>query len=169
MTYANPAALVSPDWVVQHMFDPTVRLLEVDVDTTAYERGHIQGALGINWTTQLGDPIRRDIPSKGAFEQLMSHAGVSNDTHLILYGDNNNWFAAFAYWVARMYGHQHMALMNGGRKKWEMEGRALVTDLPSVQPTTYYAAEPEFSLRAYLKDMLAVVEGGADGTSMVDV
>jgi len=168
-TYANPSALVSTDWVAEHLHDPNVRLLEVDVDTTAYERGHIQGALGINWTTQLGDPIRRDIPSKGAFEQLMSHAGVSNDTHLILYGDNNNWFAAFAYWVARMYGHPHMALMNGGRKKWELEGRPLVTDATHAETTSYRASEPDFSLRAYLKDMAAVVSAGAVGTAMVDV
>src|SRR5690349_17565371 len=92
--YANPAALVSTDWVLQHMGDPDVRLLEVDVDTTAYERGHLQGAVGINWTTQLGDPIRRDIPSMAAFEQLMGQCGATPHTHLILYGDNNNWFAA---------------------------------------------------------------------------
>jgi thiosulfate/3-mercaptopyruvate sulfurtransferase len=168
-TYANPSALVSTDWVAEHLHDPRVRLLEVDVDTTAYERGHIQGAVGINWTTQLGDPIRRDIPDRAAFELLMSHSGVSNDTHVILYGDNNNWFAAFAYWVAAIYGHRHMALMNGGRKKWELEGRALVTDLPTIQPMNYHATGPDPSLRAYLKDMLGVVEHRANGSTMVDV
>jgi thiosulfate/3-mercaptopyruvate sulfurtransferase len=168
-TYANPSALVSTDWVVEHLHDPNVRLLEVDVDTSAFERGHIQGAVGINWTTQLGDPIRRDIPSRSAFEHLMSQAGVSNATQLILYGDNNNWFAAFAYWVARMYGHVHMALMNGGRKKWELEGRLLVTDSPNIATTSYRANEPDLTLRAYLNDVLGVVEGGADGTAMVDV
>jgi thiosulfate/3-mercaptopyruvate sulfurtransferase len=168
-TYANPSALVSTDWVTEHMHDPGVRLLEVDVDTTAYERGHLQGAVGINWTTQLGDPIRRDIPTRAAFEHLMSQAGVSNDTRIIFYGDNNNWFAAFAYWVAGIYGHQHMALMNGGRKKWELEGRPLVTDAPTLLTTAYHSAEPDLTLRAYLKDMLAVVDGGVDGTRMVDV
>jgi thiosulfate/3-mercaptopyruvate sulfurtransferase len=167
--YANPSALVSTDWVAEHLHDPNVRLLEVDVDTTAYERGHIQGAVGINWTTQLGDPIRRDIPSRAAFEHLMSQNGVSNTTQVIFYGDNNNWFAAFAYWVTRMYGHTHIALMNGGRKKWELEGRLLVTGPPNIQTTTYRASEPDFTLRAYLKDMLTV-QGGADGaTTMVDV
>ncbi|MBV9134194.1 MAG: sulfurtransferase [Chloroflexi bacterium] len=168
-TYANPSALVSTDWVHEHLHDPNVRLLEVDVDTTAYERGHIHGAVGINWTTQLGDPIRRDIPTCAAFEQLMRLAGVSNTTQLILYGDNNNWFAAFGYWVARMYGHTQMALMNGGRKKWELEGRALVTDPPRVLQAEYHATGPDLSLRAYLKDMLAVVEHGANASAMVDV
>ena len=168
-TYANPTALVSTDWVADHLGDPQVRLLEVDVDTTAYERGHVPGAVDINWTTQLGDPIRRDIPSRAAFEQLMQQCGVANDTRLILYGDNNNWFAAFAYWMARIYGHRDAALMNGGRKKWELEGRPLVTDPPRVQRTSYGAKEPDLSLRAYLKDVLGVVADQADGTAMVDV
>jgi thiosulfate/3-mercaptopyruvate sulfurtransferase len=163
--YANPAALVSTDWVLEHQSDPNVRLLEVDVDTTAYERGHLQGAVGINWTTQLGDPIRRDIPSKAAFERLMGQSGVTPDTQLIFYGDNNNWFAAFAYWVTRIYGHSHVALMNGGRKKWELEGRPLVTELPGIQATSYQAQAPDFSLRAYLKD----VDGQPNGSAMVDV
>jgi thiosulfate/3-mercaptopyruvate sulfurtransferase len=163
--YANPAALVSTDWVLEHQNDPNVRLLEVDVDTTAYERGHLQGAVGINWATQLGDPIRRDIPSKAAFEHLMSQSGVTPQTHVIFYGDNNNWFAAFAYWVARIYGHHDAALMNGGRKKWELEGRPLVTDVPSAQSSSYQARQPDFSLRAYLKD----VQGQANGSAMVDV
>src|SRR4051812_34538307 len=96
-TYANPRALVSTDWVAGHLDDPAVRLIEVDVDTTAYERGHIRGAMGVNWTTQLGHPIRRDIPSPAGFEELMRSCGADRTTHLVLYGDNNNWFAAFAY------------------------------------------------------------------------
>jgi thiosulfate/3-mercaptopyruvate sulfurtransferase len=168
-TYANPAALVSTDWVIVHQHDPGVRLLEVDVDTTAYDRGHIQGAVGINWTTQLGDPIRRDIPTRAAFEALMSASGVAPETHLVFYGDNNNWFAAFAYWIARIYGHQHAALMNGGRKKWELEGRALVTDAPSIQATSYRASDADLSPRAFLTDVLGVVDGHANGTTMVDV
>jgi len=168
-TYANPSALVSTDWVAQRLHDPNVRLLEVDVDTTVYERGHIHGAVGINWTTQLGDPIRRDIPTRAAFEQLMSRSGVSQHTQLIFYGDNNNWFAAFAYWITRIYGHTNAALMNGGRKKWELEERPLVTDPPNVPSTSYHSAEPDLSLRAYLRDMLTVVESGGHGTAMVDV
>jgi thiosulfate/3-mercaptopyruvate sulfurtransferase len=154
-TYANPQALVSTQWVADHLNDPSIRLLEVDVDTAAYGQGHAPGAVGINWTTQLGDPIKRDIPSKQAWEQLLSQAGVSNDTRLIFYGDNNNWFAAFAYWVAQIYGHRNAALMNGGRKKWEAEGRPMTTDEPNYPATQYRAQEPDFRYRAYLKDVLA--------------
>ena len=167
--YANPAALVSTDWVNDHLDDPGVRLLEVDVDTTAYERGHIRGAVGINWTTQLGDPIRRDIPSRTAFEELMRGSGVSNTTRLIFYGDNNNWFAAFAYWVAKVYGHEDVALMNGGRKKWELENRPFVTETTLVPRTAYVATEPELRLRAFLTDVLRVADGSGNGTTMVDV
>jgi thiosulfate/3-mercaptopyruvate sulfurtransferase len=154
-SYANPQALVSTQWVADHLNDQSIRLLEVDVDTAAYAQGHAPGAVGINWTTQLGDPIRRDIPSRAAWEQLMSQAGVSNDTRLIFYGDNNNWFAAFAYWVSQIYGHRNAALMNGGRKKWEAEGRPMTTDEPSYSPTHYRAQEPDFRYRAYLQDVLA--------------
>jgi thiosulfate/3-mercaptopyruvate sulfurtransferase len=154
-SYANPQALVSTQWVADHLNDSSIRLLEVDVDTAAYAQGHAPGAVGINWTTQLGDPIKRDIPSRTAWEQLMSQAGVSNDTRLIFYGDNNNWFAAFAYWVAQIYGHRNAALMNGGRKKWEAEGRPMATDEPKYQSTQYRAQEPDFRYRAYLQDVLA--------------
>jgi thiosulfate/3-mercaptopyruvate sulfurtransferase len=154
MDYANPRALVSTAWVTDHLHDSDVRLMEVDVDTSAFERGHIPGAVGLNWTTQLGDPVRRDIPTREAWQKLMGHSGVSNDTRLILYGDNNNWFAAFAYWLARMYGHTNIALMNGGRKKWELEQRPLTTEPSNVAPTTYKPSEPDFGLRAYLKDVL---------------
>jgi thiosulfate/3-mercaptopyruvate sulfurtransferase len=154
-SYANPQALVSTQWVADHLNDASIRLIEVDVDTTAYAQGHAPGAVGINWTTQLGDPIKRDIPSRAAWEQLLSQAGVSNDTRLIFYGDNNNWFAAFAYWVAQIYGHRNAALMNGGRKKWEAEGRPMTTDEPSYAPSQYRAQEADFRYRAYLKDVLA--------------
>src|SRR5207237_525806 len=163
--YANPAALVSTQWVAEHLNDPKVRLIEVDVDTSAYGQGHVQGAVGVNWTTQLGDPIRRDIPSKDAWSKLLSDAGVSNDTRLIFYGDNNNWFAAFAYWVAKIYGHQNAALMNGGRKKWELENRPLTTDEPSHSRGSYSAKEADKSLRAFLRD---VVDRPA-GIALVDV
>jgi thiosulfate/3-mercaptopyruvate sulfurtransferase len=165
MDYANPMALVSTDWVAEHLHDADVRLLEVDVDTTAYDRGHIDGACGINWTTELGDRIRRDIPSRQAWNQLMSECGVTRETRLIFYGDNNNWFAAFGYWVASIYGHRHCALMNGGRKKWELEQRPLTTEPCVVVTTTYQASEPDFSLRAYLKD----VQARSQETGLVDV
>jgi thiosulfate/3-mercaptopyruvate sulfurtransferase len=163
--YANPAALVSTQWVADHLNDPNVRLLEVDVDTSAYGQGHIEGAVGINWTTQLGDPVRRDIPSREAWNKLLSDSGVSNDTRLIFYGDNNNWFAAFAYWVSKIYGHQNAALMNGGRKKWELENRPLTTSEPSPARGSYSAREADKSLRAFLRDVL---ERPA-GVALVDV
>ena len=163
--YANPAALVSTEWVANHLNDPNVRLLEVDVDTNAYASGHAPGAVGINWTTQLGDPIRRDIPSKDAWATLLSAAGVQADTQLVFYGDNNNWFAAFAYWVSKIYGHQHAALMNGGRKKWELEQRPLVTEVPSYAATSYTAGAADLSLRALLREVLSL----PSGTALVDV
>src|SRR5438477_1694818 len=163
--YANPAALVSTQWVAEHLNDSNVRLIEVDVDTSAYAQGHIQGAVGVNWTTQLGDPIRRDIPSRADWAKLLSDCGVSRDTRIIFYGDNNNWFAAFAYWVSKIYGHQNAALMNGGRKKWELENRPLTTDEPRQQATKYSAKEPDVKYRAFLKDVL----GRPSGTELVDV
>jgi thiosulfate/3-mercaptopyruvate sulfurtransferase len=163
--YANPAALVSTQWVADHLNDANVRLIEVDVDTSAYGQGHIQGAVGLNWTTQLGDPIRRDIPSKEDWAKLLSQSGVGPDTRLVFYGDNNNWFAAFAYWISKIYGHQNSALMNGGRKKWELENRPLTTDAPTVTATNYPAREPDLKYRASLQDVL----NRAGGTSLVDV
>jgi thiosulfate/3-mercaptopyruvate sulfurtransferase len=163
--YTNPAALVSTQWVADHLNDPNVRLLEVDVDTSAYAQGHIAGAVGINWTTQLGDPVRRDIPSRADWQKLLSDSGIGNDTHIIFYGDNNNWFAAFAYWVSKIYGHRNGALMNGGRKKWEAEGRAYTTDPPSHASASYTAAQPDLSLRAFLRDVL----DRPAGTALVDV
>jgi thiosulfate/3-mercaptopyruvate sulfurtransferase len=163
--YANPAALVSTQWVADHLNDANVRLIEVDVDTSAYGQGHIQGAVGVNWTTQLGDPIRRDIPSKEDWAKLLGQAGVGPDTHVVFYGDNNNWFAAFAYWVSKIYGHQNAALMNGGRKKWELENRPLTTDASSPAATTYPARNADLKYRASLQDVL----NRASGTALVDV
>jgi len=162
--YANPAALVSTEWVAQHLNDQNVRLIEVDVDTAAYDGGHIQGAVGVNWTTQLGDPIRRDIPSKAAWSRLLSEAGVGADTRVVFYGDNNNWFAAFAYWVSKIYGHQNAALMNGGRKKWELESRPYTTDVPTYSPTGYQARDADLQYRAFLKDVLDRPSGMAWST-----
>ena len=163
--YANPAALVSTQWVTEHLNDPSVRLIEVDVDTSAYGQGHIQGAVGVNWTTQLGDPIRRDIPNKDDWARLLAEAGVSPETRIIFYGDNNNWFAAFAYWVSKIYGHRNAALMNGGRKKWELENHSFTTDVPQPQHANYPAREADFRFRAYLRD---IIERPA-ATALVDV
>jgi thiosulfate/3-mercaptopyruvate sulfurtransferase len=137
--YAHPEVLVSTEWVAAHLDDPGVRLIEVDVDTTAYDSGHIAGAVGWNWQSQLNDSVRRDIPDGQAFAKLMGAAGVTPDTTVILYGDNNNWFAAFAFWLLQLYGHGKAKLMNGGRAKWTAEGRPLVTTSPGVKATTYPA------------------------------
>ena len=166
--YANSAALVSTDWVAEHLDDPKVRLIEVDVDTTAYDQGHIPGAVGFNWTSQLTDQVRRDIVPREQWEQLLSQAGVSQDTQIVFYGDNNNWFAAYAYWIAKMYGHQDVALMNGGRRKWELEGRPLTTEPPRVTPTSYQAKDLDPIYRAYLNDVMPYV-GAPAGRALVDV
>jgi len=166
-SYANNAALVTTDWVAANLHDPNARLVEVDVDTAAYADGHIRNAVGWNWQTQLGDPVRRDIPSREAWERLLSESGITNSTRIVFYGDNNNWFAAFAYWMAKIYGHQNTTLMDGGRKKWELESRELVKDAPQIQPTPYKASEPDKSLRAFQPDVREAI-GGA-GRAMVDV
>jgi len=145
--------LVSTDWVAQHGNDPGIKLIEVDVDTNAYDEGHVAGAVGFNWTSQLQDQVRRDIISKADLEKLLSQAGVSNSDTIILYGDNNNWFAAYAFWVLQMYGHQNLKLMDGGRKKWLDENRPTTKDAPSVSPTSYTASEPNLALRAKQREV----------------
>ena len=148
--YANPNVLVSTDWVAQHLDDPNVKLVEVDVDTEAYDQGHIKGAVGWNWTTQLNDIVQRDILSQADFEKLLSESGIKAEDTFILYGDNNNWFAAFAFWQAKLNGHKDVRLMNGGRKKWiEIENREVTTDKPSVAATSYKVTQrDEASVRS---------------------
>jgi len=165
--YAHPEVLVSTDWVAQHRQDPNVRLVEVDVDTAAYDEGHIPGAIAWAWNTQLCDTIRRDILNKEQFEELMRNSGISNDTTVVLYGDNNNWFAAWAFWQAKIYGHRDVRLMNGGRKKWLAEGRELSFEVPSVPRTDYRASEPDLSLRAFLDEVREAMAKGA--AALVDV
>ncbi len=137
MGYAHPEVLVSTAWASEHLHDAGIRLIEVDVDTTAYDTGHIPGAVGWNWQSQLNDPVRRDIPDRTAFARLMREAGVQPSTTVVLYGDNNNWFAAFAFWLLQLYGHTNARLMNGGRPKWIAEARPLETARPSVRPSNY--------------------------------
>jgi thiosulfate/3-mercaptopyruvate sulfurtransferase len=165
--YAHPEVLVSTEQVAQHSKDPNVRVAEVDVDTSEYAKGHVPGAIAWNWTTQLADTVRRDILSKSQFERLMNESGISNDTTVILYGDNNNWFAAWALWQMRMYGHNNVKIMNGGRKKWLAEGREVSTDVPAVKPASYKASGPDNSLRAFLDQVQAAVQG--KNTALVDV
>jgi thiosulfate/3-mercaptopyruvate sulfurtransferase len=150
--YAHPEALVSTQWVADHSSDPNVRVVEVDVDTKAYDEGHVPGASAWAWNTQLCDTVRRDILSKEQFEDLMSASGVTPDTTLVIYGDNNNWFAAWALWQAKIYGHKDVRIMNGGRKKWLSEGRGreLSTEIPQVGGTRYTGQEADLSLRAFL-------------------
>lgn len=148
--YAHPEVLVSTDWVRQHAADPNVVVVEVDVDTTSYEEGHIPGAVGWNWQTQLCDTLQRDVISKKALEKLLGESGIHNQTSVILYGDNNNWFAAWAFWQMKIYGHKDVRIMNGGRKKWLAEGGALTKDVPAPEIVNYQAEERDESLRTYL-------------------
>ncbi|HEV3308960.1 MAG TPA: sulfurtransferase [Chloroflexota bacterium] len=159
-------ALTSTQWAEDNRNSPGVTLVEVDVDTSAYEQGHIAGAIGWNWKTDLQRRPVRDIPSKQEWEALLSRSGISNDTTVLLYGDNNNWFAAFAYWLFKLYGHDDVRLIDGGRKKWLDEGRATTTDVPSPSTSTYSPKDPDPSIRAYRDDVEAFVNGAG---GLVDV
>ncbi|MGD9712326.1 MAG: sulfurtransferase [Thermomicrobiales bacterium] len=165
--YANPDALVETDWLASHLGETGYRLVEVDVDTTSYADAHIPGAVGWNWTTQLQQSVNRDIPTQAEWEALLSSSGISNDTKVILYGDNHNWFAAFAYWLFKMYGHGHVQMLNGGRAKWIAEGRETTTDVPSYETTAYTAKQANTALRA-LRDDVAATIGGSSAT-LIDV
>ena len=165
--YAHPDSLVSTEWVAEHGGDANVRLVEVDVDTSAYEQGHIAGAVGWNWQSQLQQPVQRDLATKEEIEQLLGGSGIGNDTTVILYGDNNNWFAAWAFWQLKYYGHADVRLMNGGRVKWEAEGRPMTTEPPSVSAVSYTASEGDQSIRAYRDQVLSLVNAGS--ISLVDV
>jgi len=156
--YAYPEVLVTTQWVADHANERQVRVAEVDVDTSAYDQGHVAGAIAWNWQTQLQDPVRRDLIDKRAFEELIGRSGVSNDTTVVVYGDNNNWFAAWAFWQLKYYGHKDVRIMNGGRKKWLEEKRPLSTDAPHVTPTTYTAKDPDDSLRARRDQVFAVLD-----------
>ncbi len=166
--YKHPEVLVSTEWVAKNLNAPSTRLVEVDVDTTAYDQGHIPGAVGWNWQTQLQDNIRRDLIDKSALEALLSKSGIANNTTILLYGDNNNWFAAYAFWQLKYHGHQDVKLINGGRKKWLEEKRPTTTEATKVAATTYRAGEPDDSIRARRDEVLAIVEKKKAG-HLVDV
>jgi thiosulfate/3-mercaptopyruvate sulfurtransferase len=165
--YAHPHVLVDIEWVASHKSDANVRLVEVDVDTTAYGAGHIPGAIGWDWRQDLQRQPMRDIPNQTEWERLLSSSGIGNDDLVVLYGDNNNWFAAFAYWLFKLYGHVDVALMDGGRVKWLAEGRELTVDPPVVTPSIYDAQAPNLVLRAY-RDEVATV-AGRNQVALVDV
>ena len=153
--YAHPEILVETDWVKQNLGKPGIKLVEVDVDTQAYDAGHIPGAVGFNWQSQLQDQVCRDIIGKQEFEQLLGGAGISPSDTVILYGDNNNWFATYGFWLFKLYGHKDVRLMNGGRVKWLNEpDKELITERPKIVPTQYRACEPDLSLRALLPEVL---------------
>jgi thiosulfate/3-mercaptopyruvate sulfurtransferase len=165
--YANPGALVETDWVDEHVDDPNVRLIEVDEDTTAYDKGHIKGAVGWNWNTDLHTKVGRDYVGQGELSDLLSRAGVGPDTTVVLYGGNNNWFAAYAYWILKLRGFDNVKLLNGGRKKWELESRELSQDLPSYQATEFSISNGERrEIRALREEVLSSVGGDVE---LVDV
>ncbi|MBO4270762.1 sulfurtransferase [Microbispora triticiradicis] len=154
---SRSAVLVDADWVEANLDTPGVVLVEVDEDTSAYDKGHIRGAVRIDWRTDLQDPVRRDFVDKAGFEALLSSRGIANDDTVILYGGNNNWFAAYAYWYFKVYGHANVKLLDGGRKKWELESRELVKDVVARPATQYTAQEPDNDIRAFRDDVVAAI------------
>lgn len=166
-SFAHPEVLVSTAWAVENLENPRVRFVEVDVDTTAYDSGHLPGAVGWNWTTDTQDQLRRDIPGKADFEALMTRSGITPETTVVLYGDNNNWFATYAFWLLKMYGHKDVRLIDGGRKKLTHEGRRMVTDTPDLKPTYYTAYNLDASLRATREEVLSHLDN--ESGALVDV
>jgi thiosulfate/3-mercaptopyruvate sulfurtransferase len=165
--YAHPEMLVETDWVKANLGKPGIKLVEIDVDTKAYDAGHIPGAVGFNWQTQLQDQVRRDIISRDVFEKLVGGAGISPNDTVILFGDNNNWFAAYGFWLFKIYGHKDVRLMNGGRVKWLNEGdKPMTTDVPQVTPVPYHVSETHLELRAMLPQ---VFEAQKNKLNLVDV
>jgi thiosulfate/3-mercaptopyruvate sulfurtransferase len=163
-------AIVTTQWAAENLGNSNIRFVEVDVDTTQYEQGHLPGAVAFNWQTQLQDQVRRDIISQEDFGALLSKAGVSPNTQVVLYGDNNNWFAAYAFWLFKYYGHENVSLINGGRKKWLDEGRELATDVPNYPATNYIVTQVNAEYRAdrdYIKTRLDKI--GPSGFGLVDV
>jgi thiosulfate/3-mercaptopyruvate sulfurtransferase len=149
--------LVDADWVEAHLDDPNVVLVEVDEDVSAYDRGHIRGAVRLDWKTELQDQVRRDFVNQQQFEELLSSKGVGNDDTVVLYGGNNNWFAAYAYWYFKLYGHGNVKLLDGGRKKWELDGRELTEDAPTREKTQYTAQPQDKSIRAFRDEVLDAI------------
>ena len=154
---SRPDVLVDADWVEAHKNDPGVAIVEVDEDTSAYDTGHIPNAIKIDWKQDLQDPVRRDFVDKAGFEALLSARGIAGDDTVVLYGGNNNWFAAYAYWYFRLYGHQNVKLLDGGRKKWELDSRELVKDIPDRPKTSYTAQEQDAAIRAMRDEVVAAI------------
>ncbi len=166
-SYAHPEVLVDTQWVADHLSDPQVRIIEADEDPLLYEIGHLAGAAKLDWHVDVQDPVRRDFVSKAAFEALASRYGIANDTTVVFYGDRNNWYAAYSFWLFRMYGHQNLKLMDGGRTKWEAEGRPYTKDIPQLTPTQYTAKDADVSIRAFRTQVEQIL--GNTGAGLVDV
>ncbi|MFJ2021494.1 MULTISPECIES: sulfurtransferase [Streptomyces] len=149
--------LVDADWLQEHLDDPNIAVVEVDEDTSAYEKNHIRNAIRIDWTKDLQDPVRRDFVDQAGFEKLLSSKGIANDTLVILYGGNNNWFASYAYWYFKLYGHDSVKLLDGGRKKWELDARELVEEVPARAETDYEAKPQDVSIRAFRDEVVAAI------------
>jgi thiosulfate/3-mercaptopyruvate sulfurtransferase len=154
---SRDTALVTADWVAENINNPHVAIVEVDEDTALYAQGHIENAITFNWREDLQDGLRRDIISKEGFEALLSKSGIANDTTVILYGGNNNWFAAYAYWYFKLYGHQDVRLLDGGRKRWELDARPFVTAVPTRTATRYVAKDQDLTLRAFRDEVIAAI------------
>ncbi len=165
---AHPESIVETDWVAEHLNDDNVAVVEVDVDTEAYAQGHIPGAIGWNWTTQLNDTLRRDVLSREEMQRLLGQSGITRRTTIVLYGDNNNWFATYAFWQIKMYGHKRLTVMNGGRQKWIDEGRELTTKVSTPTPRIYRAPNPDPSLRA-TRDYMLELAWTDNNVGLVDV
>jgi thiosulfate/3-mercaptopyruvate sulfurtransferase len=171
--YAHPEVLVTTAWVAEHLDDPTVRIVEADEDPLLYEAvGHIPNAVKLDWHTDVQDPVRRDFVNKAAFEALLSRYGIGNDTTVVFYGDKNNWYAAYSYWLFTLYGHKNARLMNGGRTLWEAENRPYTKDAPQFAATSYTAQEPDLTIRAFRRQVEGLLESGqvsGGGAALVDV
>ena len=165
---AHPESIVETEWVAENLGDEGVAVVEVDVDTAAYDQGHIPGAIGWNWSSELNDTVTRDILSREQMQRLLGGSGITKGTTVVLYGDNNNWFATYAFWQLKLYGHRRVKMMNGGRLKWVKEGRPMTTDVPSPDKRTYRASDPDTSIRA-TRDYVLDVASTANNTGLVDV
>ena len=165
---AHPESIVETEWVAENLGDDGLAIVEVDVDTAAYDQGHIPGAIGWNWTTELNDEVTRDILSREQMQRLLGGSGITKGTTVVLYGDNNNWFATYAFWQMKLYGHRRVKIMNGGRLKWVNEGRPMTTDVPTPDNRTYRAPDPDTSIRA-TRDYVLDVASTANTTGLVDV
>jgi len=166
-SYAHPEVLVDTVWLGDHLQDPGIRIAEISEDVTLYDQGHIPGAVHFNWQTQLQDRVRRDWINKEQFEHLLGACGIGNDTTVVLYGDKNNWFATYTFWLCRMYGADRVRILNGGRGKWIAEGRPVAKDTPSYPRTTFRAKNPDLSIRAFRDQVLERI--GKPGVALVDV